>query len=226
MHSRKYLLALLPLALLLTACLPQPTLFSDLFLEDNSLVTGDVCAAPCWHDIVPGQTTWNEAVAIIEGDASFAGLDTNTEEADVVQAVWQKKDSKQFCCRILGDAQDQPVSYIFLALAPGIIVDDVINRYGDPDYVTTFEFTDTEFVVQLVYTEVPMVVSALVRSDGPSLLANSPIVAVLYMDSTEMALILDTTELRAWAGYQAYDAYTTGTPVVTPRITLTPPPED
>ena len=38
-----------------------------------------------------------------------------------------------------------------------------------------------------------------------------------------MDLILQTTELKAWTGYQAYSAYDQATPVVTPSVTLTPP---
>jgi hypothetical protein len=214
------------LAFLLVGCMPEPTLLSDLFLEDDSLLTGEPCEAPCWRGIVPGETTWTEAVAIVEVDEGLAGLDTNTEEEGVVQAVWQKSGADQFCCRIIADAEDVPVSYLFLALAPGIVVDDVLSQYGDPGYVTTFEFTDSEMVVQLLYTEIPMVVSVLVKSDNASLLANSAVVATLYMSTEEMSLILDTTELLAWEGYQAYSTYSQATPVVTPRITLTPPPED
>ncbi len=216
---------LLGVLLLGAGCLPQPTLRSELFLDDDSVVTGEPCGAPCWHNITPGETTWTEALDIIRADSTLGQLEVNTEEQGIVQAVWQKAGSNQFCCHLLADSQEDTVSYLFLALSPRTIVDSVIRVHGEPTYVTTFQFTDAESVVQLVYPEVPMVVSVLVGDAQSSLLANSTVVAVLYMAPEEMALILDTTELQAWAGYQPYSVYSQATPVVTPRVTLTPSPE-
>jgi len=226
MHAMKMLpFLLLGLLLLGAGCLPQPTLRSELFLDDDSVITGEPCGAPCWRNITPGVTPWTEALEIIRADTTLSGLEVNTEEEGVVQAVWQKAGSEQYCCRLLADSEADTVSYLFLALSPKTIVDSVLTTYGEPEYVTTFEFTDSESVVQLVYAEVPMVVSVLVGDAQSSLLANSVVVAVLYMSPEEMVLILDTTELQAWAGYQPYSAYSQATPVVTPRVTLTPLPE-
>jgi hypothetical protein len=225
-RSVRILVMMVPLVLLVAACMPEPTLRSDLFLDDDSLLTGEPCAAPCWNGITPGETTWEDANSIVSADEGFEGIETNAE-GGMQQAVWQKAGSGQYCCRLIADDTDgATISYIFLALSsPRIIVDNVLDTYGDPAYVTTFPFTSTESVVQLIYPDVPMVVSALVGDSESSLLANSDVVAVLYMDQAEMDLILQTTELKAWAGYQSYGAYDQGTPVVTPAITLTPAPE-
>ncbi len=226
MHSKKQMFLLLPLLLLLTAaCLPQPTLRSELFLDDRSLITGEPCGAPCWNGITPGETLWPDALDVIENDETFSGLDTNSE-GGFVQAAWQKAGSGQFCCRIIADDENSPVSFLFLALSPDIIVDEVLDVYGEPQYVTTFRFTDEEAVIQLVYPDIPMAVSVLVGTPDASLLANSEVVAVLYMSPEEMSLILDTSELQAWEGYQPYLTYEESTPVVTPRVTLTPRPEE
>ena len=225
-RSIRILVMMIPLVLLVAACMPEPTLRSDLFLDDDSLITGEPCAAPCWHGITPGETTWTEANAIVSADTGFEGIETNAESG-MQQAVWQKTGSGQYCCRLIAEeAEDATISYVFLALSsPRIIVDNVLDVHGDPTYVTTFPFTSTESVVQLIYPDVPMVVSALVGDSNSSLLANSDVVAVLYMDQAEMDLILQTTELKAWAGYQTYGTYDQGTPVITPAITLTPAPE-
>ena len=225
-RSVRILLMIVPLALLAAACMPEPSLVSDLFLDDNSLITGEPCGAPCWDGITPGETTWVDATNMVQADPNFEGFETNAE-GGLQQAVWQKAGSGQYCCRLIADdTEGALISYIFLALSsPNIIVDNVLEVHGDPTYVTTFPFTSTESVVQLIYPDVPMVVSALVGDSNSSLLANSDIVAVLYMDQTQMDLILQTTELKAWAGYQSYGAYDQGTPVITPAMTLTPPPE-
>jgi hypothetical protein len=221
-----FMLVVLPLAVLAAGCLPEASLRSELFLDDQSLISGEPCEAPCWNGITPGETTWNEAIEIINADETFEGFETNAEEG-LRQAVWQKAGSGQYCCRIISvDQDDAPLMYTFLALAPDMIVDQVLETHGEPTYVTTFPFTSTESVVQMVYPEQLMVISILVGDSNSSLLANSEVVAVLYMSQSEMDTVLQTTELRAWAGYQAYSAYEQGTPVVTPSITLTPVPEE
>lgn len=225
MRSRRFVLLAIPMLLLLAACLPQPTLRSELFLEDDSLLTGEPCEAPCWRGIVPGETLYEDVSGIITADEGLDGLDDSTEEG-LLQAVWQKAGSNQYCCRAIADEDDGVVSYLFLALAPNMIVNDVLERYGDPQYVTTFEFTDTEVVVQLVYVDIPMVVSVLVGDANSSLMANSEVVATLYMSTEEMNLVLESTEMQGWNGYQSYVTYRDATPVVTPRVTLTPVPEN
>lgn len=225
MPAKNKLWFLIPLLVLVAGCLPQPTLRSELFLDDRSLVSGEPCGAPCWRGLTPGETMWAEAVEIIQADEAFSGFEANSEEG-LFQAVWQKAGSDQFCCRFLAESEEGPLTYLFLALAPGNIVDEVLQSHGDPTYVTTFDFTDAESVVQLIYPEVPMVVSVLVGDASGSVLANSDVVALLYMAPEEMQLVLDTTELQGWNGYQSYQAYQSATPVVTPLYTLTPPPAE
>lgn len=225
MPGKRAFWLLIPLVLLVAGCLPQPTLRSELFLDDLSLVSGEPCGAPCWNGITAGETTWQEAIDLIENDEAFTGLDSNAEQG-ILQAVWQRVDTDQYCCRFLAEAEDGPLTYLFLALAPGMIVDQVLEAHGEPAYVTTFDFTDAESVVQMIYPDVPMVVSVLVGDSTGAVLANSEVVAVLYMAPDEMDLVLDTTELQGWNGYQSYQAYKNATPVVTPIYTLTPPPTE
>lgn len=222
MKKRYFVFLMISVLLLATGCLPEPTLQSDLFLNDNSLLTGEPCTAPCWHDIVPGETLWSEAMSIVQADDTFTGFDSNSED-ELAQAVWQVVDTDQYCCRMLADSEEDPISYIFLTLStPNIIVDDVFAVYGEPDYVTVFEFTNAESVVQLIYADVPMVISALVTTEQPGVMANSHVVAALYMSVDEMETIMMETELKVWDGYQSYDAYAGATPVVTPSVTQVP----
>ncbi|MBN2469910.1 MAG: hypothetical protein JXN59_04220 [Anaerolineae bacterium] len=225
MAGKRHVIVLSVILLVLVAgCLPQPSLRSELFLDDRSLVSGEPCVAPCWNGIVPGETTWTEAITLVQNDEAFAGFETEANEG-LLQAIWQKAGSEQFCCRLLSEGEEEPVSYVFLALSPGIIVDEVLRQHGDPTYVTTFDFTDAESVIQLIYPDQYMVISVVVGDSTASLLANSDVVAVLYMSPGEMQLILDTTELQAWNGYQSYSAYQSAPLVVTPIYTLTPPAE-
>lgn len=225
MVSRKMFLLLMPVLLLLVAgCLPQPSLRSETLLHDDSLLTGEPCAAPCWENIIPGETTFTEAVEMLNAHPAVQELDTEVDEAQGLQmAIWKELDSDQPCCRLMAEGEDEPVEIIFLLLAtPGMIVDDVLAQHGEPEYVVNFDFTDDESVVQLIYTEIPMVISVLVGDSTASLLANSEVVGLFYTTPEEIQLLVDSTELKAWAGYQSYQTYNAATPAVTPSVTLTP----
>lgn len=216
MKFKRLLLLLVPLLVLgATACLPTVSLRSESFLDDESLISGEPCEAPCWNGITPGETNWADALAILEATESIDGLELAAdEEVGVVQAAWQKAESGQPCCRMIAEGEDQPVLYTFLTLSPNILVDEVLDRYGDPSYLTTFMF-EAEAVIQLIYTDVPMVVSVLTGDQDSSLLANSEVVAVLYMTPAEMETIIETNDLLAWDGYQSFSAYEAADPIST-----------
>ncbi len=225
MRSKKVLIYVLPLVLLVSACLPQPTLRSELFLDDRSLVTFDPCGAPCWEDIIPGRSSWEASLEWVRSDERFANVEVN-EQNEFVEVVWQKAGSEQFCCRLVGNAEQDTVEFLFLALSPQTVVAEVLEEYGDPTYVVAQPFTDAEVVVQLLYPDIPMVIWVLVGDAQSSLLANSEVVALLYMTMEQMDLIIQTNELQGWEGYQPFTAYQEAPPVVTPAITLTPVPEE
>jgi len=56
---------MLVLGLILLLCLASLYFLYDygLFAEpDRSILTDEPCAAPCWHGIIPSQTTEEEAI--------------------------------------------------------------------------------------------------------------------------------------------------------------------
>lgn len=225
MHAKNFLLYMVPLVLLASACLPQPTMRSELFLDDRSLVTFDPCGAPCWEDIIPGTTSWEAAIERIREDDRFANLEVNEEEGSGI-AIWQKAGTDQACCQLIGDLETDTVEFLFLALSPQTVVAEILEEYGDPSYVVAETLTDTESVVQLIYPDIPLVIWALVGDAQSSLLANSEVVAALYMAQEQMDLIVQTNYLKDWEGYQPFAAYQDAPFVVTPAVTLTPVPEE
>jgi hypothetical protein len=227
MLRTRHLLYLVLFVMVATACVPQtPPLVSEEYLEDESLLTGEPCEPPCWNGITPGETTWEEALEVLESDDSVNGLDQQEAEGGTVLAAWQDGESELYCCRMLADDPESVVKYLFLQIAPNFIIDDVLDAYGEPEYVAPATLTDTDAVLQLVYAEVPMLVWVYVGEPGASVLANSQVVAVIYLTAEEMELSLVMSNLYAWDGYQPYSAYEEATPVATPRITPTAQPEE
>lgn len=224
--NKPHLILVGVLLLVVAACMPAPVLRDDTLLHDTSLITGEPCAAPCFRGITPGETSWQDAVTIIEDDADFTNVQTQTAEDDSsrVQIAWQQGESGAVCCQIMSE-DGQTVQLAFLRTAPDMTLGEVIEAHGEPVYLAGQEFTEDQAIISLVYPETPMVVYAFVT--GPEtgeLSESSEIIGALYFVPEDMELLLATTELHGWEGYQSYKAYIESELEVTPSVTLTPTP--
>lgn len=210
-------------ALLLVACAPPTNLRDETLLNDTSLVTGNPCEAPCFYGITPGETTWQEALTIIEDTSSFSNLQVQASENDAsIQAAWQAGSESPVCCQMATE-DGQTVSLILLRTAPVMTLGEVIRAHGEPQYLVGSPFTEDQAIMNLVFAETPMIVYAFVAgTEAGEMTADSEIIGALYLTADEMELLLESTELYAWDGYKAYAAYDTGAFDVTPIITLTP----
>ena len=211
---------------IVTACGPPPELRDDTLLHDTSLVTGNPCAAPCFRGITPGETAWNEAVTILEDDRDFLDVQVQNaeDESQRVQVAWKQGENGNPCCQMMSE-DGETVRLTFLRTAPDMTLGEVIEAHGDPVYLAGQEFTPEQAIISLVYPEVPMVVYAYVEgAETGELRATSEIIGVLYFIQEDMDLLLQTTDLHAWEGYQPYAAYMGSEFEVTISVTLTPTP--
>lgn len=237
----KYVLVSLPLlVLLLAACTGSaPPLISDSYLSDDSLISGEPCAAPCWNDIVPGETLWVDAVEMLRNDPNVEGLQEqeseeagdgsseqeNAEPGSGALVAWGQAGTGEYCCQIISESPDGTVTAILLQLAPTMIIDDVLEIYGDPDYAQAFQVSEEEGVLQVVYEDVPMFLWIALDPHG-SLLVNSPVVAAIYPTAQDMEMaLLTAAQVGPWLGYASFEDYTQAEPVITQSVTLTPVPE-
>ncbi|MBZ0303493.1 MAG: hypothetical protein K8J31_27380 [Anaerolineae bacterium] len=206
--------------------MPAPVLRDDTLLKDTSLVTGDPCAAPCFRGITPGVTNWSEAVTSLEDDGDFRNVQTQNAEdgTNRVQVSWQEGEGGAVCCQMLSE-DGETVRLIFLRTAPEMTLGGVIQAHGEPTYVAAQEFTQDQAIISLVYPDIPMVIYAFVSGPETGALSeSSEIIGVLYFVQEDMDLLLKTTELHGWQGYQSYQAYVDSVMEVTPSVTLTPTP--
>lgn len=223
-YMKRLLPVTLLLVLLVAACAPPPNLRDDTLLNDRSLITGEPCAAPCFRGITPGETSWRDAFTILEDDPEFTNVQEQVdEESNAKQAAWQQGDNQ--CCQIASQDGDT-VNLIFLRTAPTMTLGELIEAHGEPTYLIGSEFTEDQAIASVVYPDVPMVVYVFVEGAATGALSeSSEIIGVLYLVESEMDLLIQTTELHAWEGYDTFATYNDGPFEVTPSITLTPTPE-
>ncbi|GAB4518759.1 MAG: hypothetical protein OHK0046_26800 [Anaerolineae bacterium] len=207
--------------ILLTACASAPEIRSDRYLIDDSVITGDPCAAPCWRGITPGETAWEDAVISIQDDPELNNFEQRAdEETEARGAAWGREGGDR-CCQMF--SQDgETVSFIILQTTPARTLGEAVEVHGEPDYLIGEPFTDTQALFSLFYTDVPMILYVFVAGESGAISETSEIVGFAYATPEDMQLIVDTNNLHAWEGYQGYSAYIDGEFEVTPRITLTP----
>lgn len=188
---------------------PAPSLLADPALDDASLTTSEPCAPPCWRGITPGETGWDEALAIIEAAQDIAETEVQPDqETDAVGVVWRPVGSGGFCCRI--DAVDgETVSFIRLRLEPTQTLEAIIAEFGEPDYAaaTRSARRPDEAVVDLLFVDIPLLVTVFVPGADGDIDAASPVIGALYPLPADAAAYADSGVPVEWVGFAPLTTY-------------------
>ncbi len=213
---------LIALVVLVAACSPPPELRDQKLINDRSLVTGEPCEAPCWRNITPGVTAWSDALTLLEDDATIEDPTVQTaEDSSAVAASFKEPGGVDASGQIFSEDGDK-VGLIFLRLAPDVTLDQVLARYGEPTYVIGTPFSDEppQAIVNLVYPDQQMIVYVFVPGQQGALDGLNEIVGVLYMQPTDMTLLIQSSNLHTWEGLSSFSTYGPDSPFeVTPEAT-------
>lgn len=226
MKLRLILPGLLVLVFLLSACVPIPNLRNEKFLKDDSLISGEPCDAPCWRGITPGETTWSEALVIIEDAPDLDNPESQTaQDGPQKGAQWKPVDGEA-CCQMFSE-DGETVSLILLQLAPDKTLGQVIEARGEPTYAIGTPGSDDQAIVSLFYPDSALIVVAFVAGAATGELSeSSEVIGAYYLTPDRMDLILKTSSLYGWKGYQPFSAYAAEAEnadyAITPSVTLTP----
>jgi hypothetical protein len=220
---KKFLFAILLLLIggaALAGCSAPPPLKSDTYLHDTSLLnTDDKCGPPCFHDIVLNKTSFTDASTKLKNDTAFSNIQIKDQEKPP-QILWSPATGDP-CCVLSADQQTGLVNAILVKVAPTMTTKQVLDKFGNPAYVFTTDYSDKEVAIAMVYPTVDIVIWVVPGDPTSNLTESSPVVMTLYLNDTDFQKTLKETPLQAWAGYTAYKQYKDGTPVITPIATAT-----
>lgn len=186
---------------------PDPTSLADSYLADTSLVTGEPCAPPCWQDIVPGETSVEEARVIVEA-AGFTIIEG-------ARSGFQFANESGIACCEIGHYQDidgtvsDAVAAVLLRLAPTSELGALIENYGEPTAVYSPDPSETaQAHLSLVFADARMILSVSVESADQPIQPNSKVVDAAYFSPELMDQImrLMRSEPR-WHGYLSPNQY-------------------
>ena len=207
------------LSIVLGACGSPPPLKSDKYLADTSLLSQDPCAPPCFQEITAGKTTFTDALDIVKKKTD---LFSNVQSQDnPKQAVWSTKDGET-CCQIVANDNTGIIDIILVRVKPTMTVSQVIAKYGPPKYISAVDYTPDESALTLIFPDVGLVTWIVPGDAKSSVTENTPVVAVLYLTAAKLSEQIDMAALQGWDGYKSYEIYKAATPIITPKITVTP----
>ncbi|MXX50579.1 MAG: thioredoxin domain-containing protein, partial [Chloroflexi bacterium] len=182
---------------------PERSLLNDGFLNDNSLLTGEPCAAPCWQGIKPGETSLAEALEIVEQLDGMTVVNRSEDTAVFASA------SGTPCCQIASQGSEYVATMLF-QFAPKISVGDLIAAHGEPRFVTGQPFSASEYMLMLYYPETPMLLYAHVAGEDGRLSEASPIVSAIYATPEAFQNAFAARPFDNWKGYLRYSEYMDG----------------
>lgn len=210
--NRRLLLALITiLAIVLVACAPPVNLLEENNLKDTSLLTGEPCEAPCWNNIVPGETTYRDAKIIVEDDTRIKNVsEPEIEEGEIVKAFTFSGGDGPVCCQIIAE-DGETINSVLLFLSPQITLGEVLEKYDEPSYVVGEAVNEEQASLALIFPDVPMILYAFVAgAEKGEISASSEIIGAIYMTTVDMDRIITGNDLYNWEGYQSFADYVDG----------------
>ena len=189
---------------------------NDRYLPDDSIITGEPCGVPCWNGIVVGETTWDDAIAIIEADETLSTPQyRESESGPAKQATWGPVEGDPCCQMVTLDGET--VAFLWLQLAPNHTLGELIATLGEPAYLTGARYTRDQAYASIYYPDHLVGISVFVAGEEDGVLSEtSEIISVEYLSTERLDSVLTSTPMHAWEGYQSYSTYMGGEFELTP----------
>ena len=192
----------------LAACSADVNLLDETKLSDTSLISGEPCAAPCWNDIIPGETRYRDAKLIIESDDRFKITDEpSAEDGSTARSFTFAEGENPACCQVVS-RDGETVSSFLLQTAPIMNFGAAYDIYGEPDYLGGEQVNDEQGYMALVYSEVPLILYAFVANPPTGAISvTSQIIGTMYLGEVEMQELLTCASLYQWQGFLEFTSY-------------------
>lgn len=130
---------------------------------------GEPCAPPCWENIRPGVTSSEEAVKFVKANPNIdhASIEvTKISDFDFGAIVWKFSSSASYGeGKVSYHLEQEVVDSISLTI-PDLCLHEIINAYGEPDYLLLHEAYKSLGVVILMWQSQGFTYDAKLESPG------------------------------------------------------------
>lgn len=172
----------------------------------SDLVTETACEAPCWRDIVPGETLISEVTDLIRADRQNIEIGLQDLEDGAQAVTWKTFNTELNDPNYVVGNVDGVVEAISLLDLSRITLGDVIAAQGEPDLALAVANNEESALFYAIYEDKALLVLGLIMTaDG--LNEDTSIVGAQYYAPSAMEELLTNAAAPAWTGYDSLDDY-------------------
>jgi hypothetical protein len=176
-------------------------------LQDRSILTGFPCAPPCWQGITPGITNDQEALEILQMNSLIKRGSINPAGSSLSGGcTWEWRTSWKWIDPGIS-WKNGVVDIITLGLTFNLTVNEVIEKFGIPEYVSISDGGIPEhwyWIIDLYYPSKGILFTAYTREYSNKFYPSTEIgAAFLFVPTTmeEMPERIQSSHYEKWKGY-------------------------
>lgn len=184
----------------LSSCRPVPTTPQpEIEVGDGGFLTGEPCGPPCFWGIVPGETTEAETVEILQERGIYGICETwDREREGGYRGINCGRDL------VIGFERGSDLVTGVGFNPSGIVVQDVVDKYGEPDgvMVSVLGVHALDYQLILAYPSMFTLVRLSLQDEAPYVLKPSTPVKNIAYD-----VVFDEEFSRGWEEWHGYGEY-------------------
>jgi hypothetical protein len=172
----------------------------------SDLVTESACEAPCWRDIVPGETLIAEVADLIRADKQNVEISVQDIENGAQAVTWKTFNTELDDPNYVVGNPEGTVEAISLLDLSQYTLGDVIATQGEPDFALAVPNNEDSALFYAIYEgKALLVLGLIITEDG--LTEETSIVGAQYYAPSAMEELLSNAAAPAWTGYDSLADY-------------------
>lgn len=172
----------------------------------SDLVAESACEAPCWRDIIPGETPITEVADLIRADRQNIEIAVQDIEDGAQAVTWKTFNSELDDPNyVLGNVEGVVEAISLLDLSR-YTLGEVIDFQGEPDFALAVPNDEDSALFYAIYEEKALLVLGLIVT-VEGLTEETAIVGAQYYAPSAMDELLSNAAAPAWTGYDSLADY-------------------
>jgi hypothetical protein len=171
---------------------------------------GDPCAAPCWYNIVPGETTKDEALGLLNEQqlpCRYVDINESSQRGIRCNSIWMPFEEANTIKMI-----------VFYSPGDSITIGEVVEHFGEPNFVVFDSAGGTveqpSVIIDLLYTDKGLSFEVVTEEDS-SLMLNEAfqLEAYTYRQPEDILSLVERLKsdknafIFEWHGFADYQGY-------------------
>ncbi len=193
--------------------------FSESVLLPESMLSDlveerEACGAVagCWEGLIPGETSWDNVLNLIEGSARFTDVQRLTPQdpdSTVSGIGWMPLTGSTGRANQAVTFDGETLEYILLSEFTDFTTSQVLAYRGEPQLAVTTIANEQVALVDLFYTDDGVIVQVYVEAvDGAYAFSeDSLVIGAQYVKLSSMEELVAGNSFADWNGYEAFENY-------------------